>query len=813
MNSLLIYLLKVSAGTALFYFGYLLFFRKDTFYLRNRIFLMLTLIIPAILPLIKIPVISVNPVPAESAGAFAGLIYTEPSPLTSAAGAIRTEPFDIYPVLTGIYFAAAVLLLLRVIISLLSTYTIIKKGTIRTNHFPKVVTTESQLPPFSFFPYVVVPAEDFNTGECSDILDHEFAHIKQGHTFDLILGELFIAFQWFNPFVWLVKRSMILNHEYLADKVSLIKNKSVKEYQYRLLNLQPRLKHISLVHSFDSLIKNRIIMINKTPSPRFAVVKNFLILPIVAIALYAFTTPVERSSSLSNPPSSVFLQKEVRGIVLSDDGKPLEGASIISGGTPRTSASATTGADGRFVLYPVSENGYLSVSCRGYKYLTVKAVSTSEMTIKLEKDPEYKPPIVRMAYPNAIASIDGVLSDMDGGAIRKKMGDEIARVTILTGKAATDKYGEKGKEGVWEFMTWKKANELGIKIPVRRTRADDYPTFRGEGFFTFRDWVIKKLKYPAEAKSKRIEGWAHASYTVETDGSLSNIKFTGATNPVLGDALVKVIQSSPKWEPAKNTKASDPFTSEITLKFELPGKISDEEPYLVVEKMPEFPGDDAALIGYVQDHLKYPASAQQENIQGRVILRFIVSSKGKVEDVSVLKSVAPALDEEAIRVVKTIPDWIPATQGGIPRSVYFSMPVTFSLTAKGVSQGLITSKPFGLYKFINENIIYPQEAKNSLDTGVIYVIVRLTRGGITKDFTAVTDPMLIKVPLMDEVVVVAYKPSDAKGSAINKGGAGNDHPLLKAECLRIANKLTLKEIPEWENNNLEFAMKFKFIIK
>ncbi len=142
----------------------------------------------------------------------------------------------------GYILQLAGLLLLRGVISLISTYRIIKKGSVKNNQFPKVIISENQLPPFSFFPYVVIPAEDYKSGNYIDILDHESAHIRQGHTFDLLLSELFIAFQWFNPFVWLIKRSIILNHEYLADHISLSHNNSVKEYQFRLLNFQTGLK-------------------------------------------------------------------------------------------------------------------------------------------------------------------------------------------------------------------------------------------------------------------------------------------------------------------------------------------------------------------------------------------------------------------------------------------------------------------------------------------------------------------------------------------------------------------------------------------
>jgi beta-lactamase regulating signal transducer with metallopeptidase domain len=209
MDNLFIYLLKVSAGTIMFYLFYLLLFSKDTFYRRNRIFLILTLLLPTILPAIKVPVLSDSVVPVETASAIDNIIFSEATSEKAMSSTINS--FDYNRLFMWIYFTIAGLLLLRGVISLITTFRIIKKGAVKNNKFPKVIISDIKLPPFSFFPYAVIPAEDYKGGNYIDVLDHEFAHIKQGHTFDLLLSEIFIAFQWFNPFVWLIKRSIILN--------------------------------------------------------------------------------------------------------------------------------------------------------------------------------------------------------------------------------------------------------------------------------------------------------------------------------------------------------------------------------------------------------------------------------------------------------------------------------------------------------------------------------------------------------------------------------------------------------------------------
>ena len=100
----------------------------------------------------------------------------------------------------------------------------------------------------------------------------------------------------------------------------------------------------------------------------------------------------------------------------------------------------------------------------------------------------------------------------------------------------------------------------------------------------------------------------------------------------------------------------------------------------MVEEMPMFPGGDAALLKYITDNIRYPESAKTNNISGRVIIRFVVNSEGKAEEATVLRGVDPSLDEEAIRVVNSLPVFSPGKQGGKPVPVYYMVPVTFSLT-------------------------------------------------------------------------------------------------------------------------------------
>jgi hypothetical protein len=280
MDNFLFYLLKVSTGTIIFYLCYFIFFSTDTFYRRNRIYLLMSLILPFIIPLTRVfssssAVATIEPVKKMNeiimSGAMAETTITE-----------KIASANLNNLFTWFYFAIAGLLLLRVLISVTKAYSIIRKGTLHDTSFPKVIFSELEYPPFSFFPFVVIPKNKFESVDYPEILKHENAHVRQGHTFDLIFSEILIAFLWFNPFMWLIKRSIILNHEYLADNHALKNSVSIKEYQYKLLNIARGQMSVPLAHNYSSLIKKRIVKINKRPTHNYAALKNIIIIPIVA---------------------------------------------------------------------------------------------------------------------------------------------------------------------------------------------------------------------------------------------------------------------------------------------------------------------------------------------------------------------------------------------------------------------------------------------------------------------------------------------------------------------------------------------------
>jgi TonB family protein len=323
--------------------------------------------------------------------------------------------------------------------------------------------------------------------------------------------------------------------------------------------------------------------------------------------------------------------------------------------------------------------------------VSLNAVFTSDMTVKMEKDPN---PITVMTSsgtyttqpgapqrPQPVVAVDGVLTDKSSSEVRKELAYNYGTMNMLQGQAAIDKYGEKGANGVYDIITRKKALEMGLNPPMPRLGPDDYPTFQGKSWMLFNNWVISQLKYPPEAQSAKIEGYVTIVFTIEGDGTISNIK-PGQSMPnydVLNNEVIRVIKASPRFEPPKNSDIREAMQSNITVKFKLPDQIGAEAPFVVVEQMPMYPGGDVELLKFIATNTVYPAAAKADSISGRVIIRFVVNTDGNAEGISVLKGVHPLLDAEAVRVVSLLKGFKPGMQGGKAVPVWYMVPITFGI--------------------------------------------------------------------------------------------------------------------------------------
>jgi hypothetical protein len=255
--------------------------------------------------------------------------------IISAGMTEKLSAFDISGLLVWFYFLIGAFFLVRLSASIAGTLLIIRRGTLQNMKFPFVIVSDRDHPAFSFFPYVVIPKKMYESQDYPEILAHERAHISQGHTFDLLFSEFLTVVLWFNPFMWLIKRSIVLNHEYMADSSSINISENIKEYQYKLLNISKGLMNVPLAHNFSNLIKNRIVMINRRPTRNYAALKSLIILPAAAILFVMFAFRPEFNPATTGSQQSLFSktsETQILEFLARNTGYPQEARNSLDSG-------------------------------------------------------------------------------------------------------------------------------------------------------------------------------------------------------------------------------------------------------------------------------------------------------------------------------------------------------------------------------------------------------------------------------------------------------------------------------------------------
>lgn len=284
MSNFIVYLVHSAAILAVLYTVYWLFLRKDTFFHVNRFYLLASLILSLVIPLLDIRIFSLGPVSPVIIMLDPVLISSEKIEKVTSANLSRFEIAGL------IYFTGVFIFSLRLIIQLIQLAIIIRRNKITRREGSNIVFVDRGYSPFSFFKFIFIRKEYYFDDKLTPVLAHEKIHIEQYHTLDLLLVELAIILQWFNPFAWFVGRSMKSIHEFLADEGVIKKGFLQKDYQALILNEAMGLQVNNLTNNFNvSLIKNRITMMTKTRSASWTYIKVLAAIPAFFTVLFFFT--------------------------------------------------------------------------------------------------------------------------------------------------------------------------------------------------------------------------------------------------------------------------------------------------------------------------------------------------------------------------------------------------------------------------------------------------------------------------------------------------------------------------------------------
>lgn len=290
METVFTYILKVNALLVLFYLVYQLALSRETFYKHSRWFLLSGLFVSLLLPFVtftKIEYYEVKRVLNNS-------IESNVPQMVQISNEVVQEPLlTNQEIMFLVYGIICFGFLIKTLFDFIKLFKIIKVSNSEKKDKLVYINTNLVHTPFSFFNYIVYNEELINPVELQNIMKHEEAHSMQKHSFDTLLSQFFIILFWFNPIIWLYRKSIVQNLEFLADSYAIQHVSDRKVYQKTMLKITTQASNITIINTFNqSSIKKRIIMLNTNQSNRKNIWKIALILPILVCFIYLFQVEV-----------------------------------------------------------------------------------------------------------------------------------------------------------------------------------------------------------------------------------------------------------------------------------------------------------------------------------------------------------------------------------------------------------------------------------------------------------------------------------------------------------------------------------------
>ena len=632
MGVFFVYILKSSLCLALFYLFYRLLLSKETFHRFNRLALLGLLAFSSAIPFVEVTM---------EKQAKADISFDEfmliPEVTTSVVIKDVSVPFPWMALVLLVYGLGIVFFMGRHLWSLRRMCSLLRasrrekmeEGVILFVHKEKVA-------PFSWMNMIVVSEEDLlENGEV--ILTHERAHIKNRHSWDLLLAEVCIFLQWFNPAAWILKQELQTIHEYEADKWVINNGIDAKTYQLLIIKKAVGTRLYSIANSFNhSSLKKRITMMIKKKSNPWARLKYLYVLPLATVAVAAFARPEvsnefnEISSVKVNDLTSIVKTNEVKGVedslnekfILNGQvmkypaQKPLVGASVVIRGT---TIGTTSDADGKFQL-SVNKGDVVVVSFVGLQTQFVPVEGNSNLVVWMRDDVQKMEEMVVYAPDSSEAENEErgpVVFDMPIEKIEKDAASE---------------------------------NEGTVYSTV-----EQMPMFPG-GMQAAMEFLGKNMKYPVAAQKAKIEGRVIVQFVVDKDGSITKAQVVNSVSPELDAEAIRVVNLMPKWNPGKQRGQEVPvmFTMPITFRLQTPQPKAEEDnpPYhqlsLKVGK-----DVDEKTVDEIKEVLRYRNNSEPLKIRGAEGKSPLIIVDGEIKGngVDILNSI-PVAQIESISVMK-----------------------------------------------------------------------------------------------------------------------------------------------------------------
>ncbi|MDO6429802.1 M56 family metallopeptidase [Flavitalea sp. BT771] len=469
MPSIVLYLLKCSISLAIIWCLYQLLLRRLTFYTMNRWYLLGYAILSFLLPLIHIVL------PAEEAISGKVRVISYIPAITAVQTATAAPVFTGWNLLLYLVALGSLVLTGRLLMRWMSLRSIRKEATLVRDAAVAVYQVDKPIIPFSFGNAIYVNARLHTEKEWDEIILHEYVHVRQKHTVDIILAELLCIACWFNPFSWLIRHAIRQNLEFIADQQVLASGLDRKSYQYHLLKVigAPCYR---LANNFNfSSLKKRIIMMNRSKSTHLHLLKFLFIVPMLGVLLLAFRDKVAMHvhrqatvSKLDTTPVKNYLskitlqQKDTKPMIVIDEVEAEEGLSKVNqADIASVNVLKAAGAFG-----PRGKNGVVLVYTKNYvKKGEVRLKDGKRVPVQMEAGADggraktrdtlqlvtVESRSVDSIFAQCLIFVDGVETSYE--EMRKLDQNSIASIEVLKGESGRALHGEKGRNGVVNIKT------------------------------------------------------------------------------------------------------------------------------------------------------------------------------------------------------------------------------------------------------------------------------------------------------------------------------------------------------------------------
>ena len=440
MGVFFIYILKSSVCLVLFYLFFRLLLSKETFHRFNRMALLGVLFFSLLIPCIEVTTRHQVEVQQAVLSIEQLLLMAELETTPANVGAVQeTSAISWVQIVLLVYWAGILFLACRNIYSLICLFRLVHSG--KHEKLEKGVTLvvhNQEIVPFSWMKYIVISRKDLEENG-REILIHEMAHIHHRHSVDLLVADICIFFQWFNPGAWLLKQELQNIHEYEADETVINEGVNAKEYQLLLIKKAVGTRLYSMANSFNhSKLKKRITMMLKEKSNPCALLKYLYVLPLAAIAVTAFARP-EISEKV----------EEISAVKVNDLAEIVEKKS-----------------EENVVKEPIdtNKNKVVVVGYRTEKKDSVLTSGKKKVAISVQGiSGEGKPLVI----------INGKESERE--VVNALNPERIESVSVIGPEKAIKIYGEKAKDGVMDIKLYSEKKFAPRKIEIEginKTRLD-----------------------------------------------------------------------------------------------------------------------------------------------------------------------------------------------------------------------------------------------------------------------------------------------------------------------------------------------------